>query len=419
LDAAIAPRPGDSGLRKARAELRQRMGDLDGATRDAAEAVILDRHDPYAKALLGSLMLELGRPGEAAACLDEAVEEVPANPAFREALAAAQEACGETDAALATLEYGIAAAPAAVTLRNAAVMLCIRRRDFTGAVRHAEEARIAGIADACLFGLKGHALSSLGRHDEAADAYQDALKLGPDDPYVRHLVAASGARPGNRRAPPDYVRTVFDGYAERFELHLVSLGYRIPGVIRRVLQSHPRIEAGETLGPVLDLGCGTGLVGLAIEDLPVGPLVGIDVSRRMLQHARVKQLYADLREADLMTMLREDTAQWPLVLAADVLCYFGALEEAMQAVHARLQPGGWFVFSLEELLPDHDGVLPGNGDWALLRQGRYAHTVTYASRAALAAGFSIRTNDQEVIRYEADVPVQGMLMVLERVAADV
>ncbi len=57
----------------------------------------------------------------------------------------------------------------------------------------AEEAHAAGVADACLFGLKGHALSSLGRHAEAAEAYAEALKLGPDDPYVRHLVAASGS----------------------------------------------------------------------------------------------------------------------------------------------------------------------------------------------------------------------------------
>ena len=78
-------------------------------------------------------------------------------------------------------------------LRNAAVLLSLRRRDFATAVRLAEQARIAGVADAILFGLKGHALSGLGRHAEAADAYAEALKLDPDDRYVRHLVAAAGA----------------------------------------------------------------------------------------------------------------------------------------------------------------------------------------------------------------------------------
>jgi len=394
------------------------MGDVEGATRDAAEAVILDRTDPVAKALLGTLMLDLNRPMEAAACLREAVTQRPADPAFREALAIAQEACGEPDLALHTLEEAVALAPTAISLRNAGVMLCMRRRDFNGAVRLAEAARAVGIADACLFGLKGHALSSLGRHDDAAEAYHEALKLGPDDPYVRHLVSASGAVPQGRRAPAAYLRAVFDGYADRFDGHLIGLGYRIPGVIRRVVDAHPVLAAGGRLGPVLDLGCGTGLVGLALGDLPLGPITGVDVSSAMLAHARAKDSYADLHEADLMTMLAGDDRRWPLIVAADVLCYFGALDDAFAAVHARLEPHGWFVFSLETLVADHDGVMPGNGDWALLRQGRYAHTPEFVRRTAAEAGFSIRIETPEVIRAEGGIAVDGMLLVLERVRHD-
>ena len=121
--------------------------------------------------------------------------------------------------------------PASVTVRNAAILLCIRRRDFRQAAWLAEQARSLGVADACTFGMKGHALSSLGHHDEAALAYQDALKLGPEDPYVRHLAASSGGGPDSKRAPEEYIRTVFDGYADRFESHLISLGYGIPGAI--------------------------------------------------------------------------------------------------------------------------------------------------------------------------------------------
>ncbi len=418
LDEAIALDPSHPGLRKCRAEIRHRLGDVEGATRDAAEAVILDRTDPVAKALLGTLMLDLRRPAEAAACLRDAVAQRPADPAFREALAIAQEACGEPDAALQTLDEAVALAPTAVSLRNAGVMLCMRRRDFNGAVRLAEAARSVGIADACLFGLKGHALSSLGRHDEAADAYREALKLGPDDPYVRHLVSATGAVPQGRRAPEAYLRAVFDGYADRFDGHLVSLGYRIPGVVRRVVAAHPVLAGGGHLGAVLDLGCGTGLIGLALGDLAVGPITGVDVSAGMLAHARAKDSYDELHEADLMTMLATDDRRWPLIVAADVLCYFGALDDAFAAAHARLEPHGWFVFSLETLVADHDGVVPGNGDWALLRQGRYAHTADFVRRTAIEAGFSIHLEAPEVIRFEGGIPVDGMLLVLERVRHD-
>ncbi len=94
--------------------------------------------------------------------------------------------------------------------------------------------------------MMGHALSSMDRHTEAADAYSEALKLGPQDPYVRHLVAASGIVPSAARAPLEYVSTVFNGYAERFEAHLVSLGYRIPGLVRAALFAAPDDRRGQT-----------------------------------------------------------------------------------------------------------------------------------------------------------------------------
>src|SRR6266496_3950559 len=118
------------------------LDDKEGATADAADAVILDNGDPAAKALLGVLMLEFRRPTDAVACLGEAVAIDPINPTYRAAMAAAQEACGYIDAALATLHAGIAATPGRLELRNAAVLLSVRRRDFSSAYRLAEEARL-------------------------------------------------------------------------------------------------------------------------------------------------------------------------------------------------------------------------------------------------------------------------------------
>ncbi len=418
LDSGIAAAPCHAGLRRCRADLRQRMGDFEGAARDAAEAVIFDPADPEAKAILGVALLELGRTADAIACLREAVAGAPADANYRQALSQALEKAHDTNGAFQALTDGIALCPASAAIRNAAILLCVRRRDFGQAVRLAEQARSLGIADACTFGMSGHALSSLGRHDEAAVAYQDALKLGPADPYVRHLVASSGAMRESKRAPEEYIRTVFDGYADRFENHLISLGYSIPAAIRSVLQNHPRIVAGLSLGPVLDLGCGTGMVALAIGDLPLGPFTGVDLSPRMLAHARAKRLYVDLREADIMTDLATSGDRWPLIVAADVLCYFGALEPLLAQVRKALQPGGWFIFSVEEMLPDHDGVVPGNGNWALQRQGRYAHTPDYVYEAACAAGFRVARMDRPTIRQEAGIAVPGLLLTLERVGHD-
>ncbi len=470
---AVAPR---TELFMLRADARRQLGDLAGAAADAADAVIHDRHDPAAKALLGVLMLDLGRPEDAVRCLAEAVDAAPANPTYREGLAAALVAAGRPEAAAATYAAGIDAAPGSLELRNAAILLAVRERAFASAVALAEAARVVGIADACTFGLKGHALASLGRHAEAADAYADALRLGPEDPYVRRVVAAADLPPDATRAPVDYLRRVFDGYADHFEGHLISLGYRIPGVMRSALGAHlsigtgpaareeseespppleglgreadqgwgegssqgadrslfppdpsprpwsasrpkPSTGGGEShtttqapIGPVLDLGCGTGLAAVALADLPLGPWVGIDLSPRMLRLAATKQLYAALHEADIIDFLAGDPRQWGLVLAADVLCYLGALEPLFAAVYPRLLPGALFLCSAEELL----GPNFGNGDWVLGRQGRFAHARDYIDRAATVAGFKVRAIDAEVQRQDAGAPVPGFLIVLER-----
>jgi predicted TPR repeat methyltransferase len=411
LDRALDLEPDHPGLRKCRAELRRQLGDKEGATRDAAEAVILDRHDPAAKALLGVLLLDIGRVADAVACLAEAVGTAASDVAYREAYAQSLAAAGDVEAAMRTLLEGIAIVPGATALRNAAILMSIRRRDYGQAERLAERARIDGVADASTFGLKGHALSSLGRHDDASQSYNEALKLAPGDTHVQHLAATARIASARPRATDDYVRTLFDGYADRFEAHLIELGYRIPGVIRRHVIEFTMIG---DVGPVLDLGCGTGLVALTLSDLAVGPFTGIDLSPRMLDAARTKQLYDTLIEAKLPAALRLDTARWRLILAADLLCYFGALEEMFDAVRERLWPGGRFIFSVEELLPDHDGTIPGNGDWASGRLGRYAHAASYVARIADTRGFRCIALDRETLRHEAGGPVAGLIMVLER-----
>jgi predicted TPR repeat methyltransferase len=171
-------------------------------------------------------------------------------------------------------------------------------------------------------------------------------------------------------------------------------------------------------GPVLDLGCGTGLVAVALSDLTLGPFTGFDLSPRMLDRARAKGLYATLREARLPEVLCEDIGPWRLILAADLLCYFGALEEILGAVRDRMRPGGRFIFSVEEMLPNHDGSIPGNGDWALGRQGRYVHAAQYVAATSDALGFRCLALEREILRYEAGGPVAGLVMVLERPRGD-
>ena len=308
IDAALAEHPSEGSLLKLRADLRWRAGDRNGALSDAADAVLVARTDAAAKALLGLLLIEVDRPADALPCLREASAAEPQDPSYRQAHARALEMCGEAPLAMAVLQGGIADAPGRVELRNAAICLAVRQHDFGAAVSLGQSARRDGVVDACTFGLLGHALSSLDQHTPAGEAYAEALKLGPEDHYVRHLVAASGALPGGMRAPAEYLRAVFDGYADRFDVHLMSLGYRVPGLIRAaLLRELPSLKRGISPGALLDLGCGTGLVAVALSDMPIASLHGIDLSGNMLAYTRATGLYAELRLADISVALAEDT----------------------------------------------------------------------------------------------------------------
>ncbi|MHA6264377.1 class I SAM-dependent DNA methyltransferase [Arenibacterium sp. CAU 1754] len=52
-------------------------------------------------------------------------------------------------------------------------------------------------------------------------------------------------------------------------------------------------------GPVLDVGAGTGLCGVVLADLGVGPIDATDISPEMLDQAMRKDIYRDAIEADL------------------------------------------------------------------------------------------------------------------------
>lgn len=401
LDAVLASER-SSALFLTRAELRLSAGEPAGAAADAAEAVTLDPLSPAPKALLGHALLHLGRAADAVACLDEVLAAHPHAVSARLDLAAALDAIQAPDLGEAVLAGGIALAPRNPALRSAALLRRIRAEDFAAAVALAETARQLGALDACGFGLMGHALSSLGRHGEAADAYTEALKLAPEDQFVRHLVAAAGRVPAAERAPGEYIRVLFDGYADRFDHHLIQLGYRVPGLIHRTISRRQTTVAG----PTLDLGCGTGLLALVCQDLTQGQWLGIDLSAKMLESAKNKALYNELHNSDILTYLAAEDREFPLILAGDVLCYFGNLQLFMQKLAPRLLPGGRFIGTVERLDSTHDEVRLG-------RMGRYAHSKVHVLTAAQNAGLAVTSIEKEVLRFDGDAPVPGLLLVLE------
>lgn len=122
---------------------------------------------------------------------------------------------------------------------------------------------------------------ALGDTPAMINALERAVAINPDNVATRHLlIAARGQTPSH----PDwaYVEEFFDGYAARFETHLVArLDYRAPETLVDLIYLHYPDRA--RFARVLDLGCGTGLFGAAIRNVYAGDvLVGVDLSQRMV-----------------------------------------------------------------------------------------------------------------------------------------
>ncbi len=232
----------------------------------------------------------------------------------------------------------------------------------------------------------------------------------PGNPIARHIGAAIAGEGAEPRAPDAYVRQTFDLFAGEFDSKLAELGYRAPELLARAVVAGTPPDAAPGTLDVLDAGCGTGLCAAALRPL-ARRLTGVDLSGGMLERARARGLYDGLEEAELVAFLNRHPTAFDLIVAADVLCYFGVLDGALTGAAAALRPGGRLAFTVEALDPA-DGV-----PHRVATHGRYAHDEAHVRDRLAAAGLSVETLDHEALRTESGVAVAG-LVVLARKAAN-
>lgn len=244
-----------------------------------------------------------------------------------------------------------------------------------------------------------------GRKDEAAASLRRHLELTPGDAGARHLLNALEGKT-TERAPTNYVRDLFDQYADTFESHLVKkLAYRTPQLLGDILRGC--MGTARDLA-ILDLGCGTGLMGEVLHDVG-GHLVGVDISPKMIDKTLAKGLYQEAHAEDLLSfMQRSSSERFDTVIAADVFVYLGELREIFVEAARLLRPGGWFAFTVEATDAGE------TADFVLDSTGRFRHSQGYLRRLAETAGLSEAHFSQAVIRTQNGQPVPGYLCVFTR-----
>ena len=246
----------------------------------------------------------------------------------------------------------------------------------------------------------GSALKDVGLNSEAKRAYKIALSLRPNDEEIEYMIACLVGEK-LQTAPRRYVEKLFDGYATRFEQALVGqLDYKIPELISQLFNKE---KGDELVESVLDLGCGTGLVGEKIRN-KCKRLEGIDLSQNMVELAARKQVYDKVVKADIAEYLASTELDFDCFIAADVFVYLGDLAEVFCQIKSKNKRGGMLFFSTEH--NEKEGFF-------LETSGRFSHSKSYVESLCVEFGYAISSFSKTRLRKEKETFLEGGLYILE------
>ncbi|MDW7773815.1 MAG: tetratricopeptide repeat protein [Desulfobulbaceae bacterium] len=241
-----------------------------------------------------------------------------------------------------------------------------------------------------------------GEYEQARNVYSRIVELDPDHASARYMHSVLIGSPVDV-PPQEYIRSLFDHYSETFEENLTKdLEYKLYLDLRAQFDSIRNRKRIFSHG--LDLGCGTGLAGEAFRTACV-KLSGVDLSAKMLEQAKAKQIYNALHLDDIAGFLNKAETVYDLFIAADVLIYRGELHSFFAAAAGRSTPDALFCLSTEK---------SENDDWKLRTTGRYAHHPEYVEKTAAENGWTKLLAVNINSRWERDSWIKGNLFIFSR-----
>lgn len=230
---------------------------------------------------------------------------------------------------------------------------------------------------------------------------QKTLLKRPNHPGANHLLSSLNGETSSYSL--EYARDLFDRYADFFEDHLVNtLNYKVPFIIKEKLKflNPPKNSR------ILDLGCGTGLLGKTLIDV-FPNLVGVDISSNMIKETRKKDIYTELYINDIDAFLLRNEQEFDLIIASDVFIYITDLQTIFSSVKKSLNPSGYFIFTIEPLME----ITTENCQ--LEKSGRVSHTIKYVKSLCKNNGFEIIENEEITLREENKIGQKGVVFILK------
>jgi predicted TPR repeat methyltransferase len=354
----------------------------------------------FAWKVLGAVLKQTGRITDSLTPMQKSVQLAPQDAEAHSNLGVTLQELGRLDEALASYTQATALKP---DYAEAHSNLGITLKEL-GRLDEAEASYAKAIAlkpdFAAAHSNLGNTLKELGRLDEAEASLKQAIALKPDYSSAKHMLAALIGET-TATAPRDYVESLFDNYAVNFENSLVkNLEYKTPRVIAEMIIKDSEFDL---LGSIMDLGCGTGLFGVEINQF-CKHLEGIDLSEKMLGEAKKKNIYNKLIKQDIVDYLSNVSLNFDYFISTDVFVYIGDLSDVFRLIKSNNKTGGKLAFSTEHY--DGDGFF-------LEQSGRYSHSKKYIESLCKTFGYELCHFETQAIRKEKGEYITGGLYLLD------
>ena len=139
-------------------------------------------------------------------------------------------------------------------------------------------------------------------------------------------------------------QAAYDDWAKQYEIDLCAMGYRIPAVMAAVAA---RFIPANT-APILDAGCGGGIQAEPLAMLGYGPITGIDLSEGMLEVARAKSLYQELRQMTLGEKLDFPDDKFAAIISSGTITPHHAPPKSFEELIRIARPGAPIIFSMRD-----------------------------------------------------------------------
>ena len=129
---------------------------------------------------------------------------------------------------------------------------------------------------------------------------------------------------------------LYRDWADTYDTHLEDgLNYLSPQIMGRIFAEYVPDRSLK----ILDIGCGTGLMGVALNNHGYDNFDGLDLSPEMIEQARLKGVYREFIKADLTKTLPVEGATYSAAVSTGTFTHAHVGAAALDEIFRVLKPG--------------------------------------------------------------------------------